>query len=214
MKKLLVFILISIFSTSVHAQTFGEWFRQKATQKKYLLQQIAALQVYIGYAQKGYSIAHDGLNFIGDLKKGDLNLHADYFNSLKAVNPSIKKYSRVADIISLQLKIVSVYKNAFRQVQKSKAFNGDELKYMNAVFNNLIDACTGTIDELTTIITNDQLQMKDDERLERIDGLYNDMQSKYSFVKGFADEAKVLAVSRLKEQNDVETSRTINGIKD
>ncbi len=214
MKKLLVFILISVFLTSVDAQTFGEWFRQKATQKKYLLQQIAALQVYIGYAQKGYSIAHDGLNFIGDLKKVDFNLHADYFNSLKAVNPSIKKYSRVADIISLQLKIVSVYKNAFRQVQKSKALNGDELSYINAVFNNLIDACTGTIDELTTIITNNQLQLKDDERIERIDALYNDMQSKYSFVKSFANEAKILAVSRLKNQNDVETSRTINGIKD
>ena len=164
MKKLLVFILISIFSTSVDAQTFGEWFRQKATQKKYLLQQITALQVYIGYVQKGYSIAHDGLNFIGDLKKGDLNLHAEYFNSLKAVNPGINKYSRVADIIALQLKIVSVYKNAFRQVQKSKALNGEELSYINAVFNNLIDACTGTIDELTTIITNNQLQLKDDER--------------------------------------------------
>ncbi len=214
MKKPLVFILISIFSTSVNAQTFGEWFRQKATQKKYLLQQIASLQVYIGYVQKGSSIAHDGLNFIGNLKKGDLNLHADYFNSLKAVNPCIKKYSRVADIIALQLEIVSVYKNAFRHVQKSKALNGDELSYINAVFNNLIDACTGTIDELTTIITNDQLQLKDDERIERIAALYNDMQSKYSFVKSFAAEAKILAVSRLKEQNDVETSRTINGIKD
>ncbi len=214
MKKLIVFILISIFSTSVNAQTFGEWFRQKATQKKYLLQQIAALQVYIRYVQKGYSITHDGLNFIGDLKKGDFNLHADYFNSLKTVNPGIKKYSRVADIIALQLKIVSVYKNASRQVQKSKALSGDELSYINAVFNNLIDACTGTIDELTTIITNNQLQLKDDERIEHIDALYNDMQSKYSFVKSFATEAKILAVSRLKDRNDVETSRTLNGIKD
>ena len=46
------------------AQTWAEWFRQKATQKKYLLQQIAALHVYSGYLSKGYSIAKDGLNTI------------------------------------------------------------------------------------------------------------------------------------------------------
>jgi hypothetical protein len=55
--------------------------------------------------------------------------------------------------------------------------------------------------------------MKDDERLKRIEALYTDMQSKYSFVKGFSDEAKLLAVSRLREQNEIITSRALNGIK-
>ncbi len=213
MKRSFILFLIAILSIHVNAQTFAEWFRQKATQKKYLLQQIAALQIYIGYVQKGYTIAHKGLNIISDIKNGDINLHSDYFNSLKTVSPAVRKYSKVADIISYQLKIINEYKNASRQVQKSKAFNGDELKYINSVFNGLIDDCMDTIDELTMIITNNQLEMKDDERLKRIDALYNDMQGKYSFIKSFADEAKILAVSRLREQNDIETSRALNGIK-
>lgn len=213
MKRSFILVSIVILSTSVNAQTFAEWFRQKATQKKYLLQQIAALQIYIGYVQKGYAIAHDGLNIISDIKNGDINLHSNYFNSLKTVSPAVRKYSKVVDIIAFQLKIVNEYKSASRQVQKSKAFNGDELKYINAVFNRLIDDCTSTIDELTMIITNNQLEMKDDERLKRIDALYNDMQDKYSFVKSFADETKVLAISRIREQNDVQASRSINGIK-
>lgn len=213
MKRSFILVAIVILSTSVKAQTFAEWFRQKATQKKYLLQQMAGLQVYIGYVQKGYSIAHDGLNLIGDIKKGELNLHRDYFNSLKTVNPNIRKYSKVADIIAFQLKIINVYKNTYRQVQQSKTFNADELKYINEVFNRLIDDCMATIDELIAITTSNELEMKDDERLRRIDGLYNDMQSKYTFAQSFAGEAKVLAVSRLREQNDIQTSRAINGIK-
>lgn len=213
MKRSFILFSIVILSTSVKAQTFAEWFRQKATQKKYLLQQIAALQVYIGYAQKGYTIVHNGLNIITDIKHGDINLHSDYFNSLKTVSPTIRKYRKVADIIAFQLKIVKEYSSFSRQVQKSKMFNADELKYMNTVFSKLIDDCMNTIDELTMVITDHQLEMKDDERLKRIDILYNDMQDKYSFVKRFSDEAKILAVSRLTEQNDVQTSRAINGIK-
>lgn len=213
MKRSFILFLIAILSIHVNAQTFAEWFRQKATQKKYLLQQIAALQIYIGYVQKGYTIAHKGLNIISDIKNGDINLHSDYFNSLTTVSPMVRKYSKVADIISFQLKIINEYKNAARQVRKSKVFNSDELKYINSVFNGLIDDCMATIDELTMIITNNQLEMKDDERLKHIDVLYNDMQGKYSFIKSFADEAKILAVSRLREQNDIETSRALNGIK-
>lgn len=74
MKRLIVLILFAILSTDVKAQTFAEWFRQSATQKKYLLQQIAALQVYIGYVQKGYSIAKEGLSAISDIKHGEFKL--------------------------------------------------------------------------------------------------------------------------------------------
>lgn len=56
-------------------QTFHEWFRQKKTQKKYLIQQIAALKVYLGYVQKGYSIAQKGLTTVSNIKKGNFDLH-------------------------------------------------------------------------------------------------------------------------------------------
>lgn len=213
MKKLFFLAFIASLSASVKAQTFAEWFRQKKTQKKYLLEQIAGLQMYIGYARQGYSIAEDGLNVIGDIKHNELNLHSDYLNSLKTVNHAITKYGKVADIIAFQLKIMKVYKNAYRQVEQSGSFNAGEIKYIKEVFNRLIDDCAGTIEQLTMVITGNQLEMKDDERLKRIDALYNDMQDKYSFAQSFAGEANILAASRLREQNDIQTSRVLNGIK-
>ena len=67
-KKLLAFTVMTVaasaLATTVRAQTFAEWFQQKSTQKKYLLQQIAALQVYAAYYKAGNNIAHNGLGSI------------------------------------------------------------------------------------------------------------------------------------------------------
>ena len=71
----------------LHAQTWAEWFRQNSTQKKYLLQQIAALSVYSGYLGKGYLVARNGLSVIQQLRQGEVNLHDTHFKSLVALNP-------------------------------------------------------------------------------------------------------------------------------
>ena len=213
MKRLLILLLFAILSTTTKAQTFAEWFQQKTTQKKYLLQQIAALQVYIGYVQKGYSVAKQGLTAISDIKHGEFNLHKDYFNSLKTVNPKIKNYSKVADIIALQVKIIKTYKEAIKHVKQSEAFNAKEIIYVNGAFERLLDDCSETIDALIVVTTSGELEMKDDERLKRIDALYSEMQDKYTFAQAFSKEAKLLAASRIAEQNDVKTMRILDGIK-
>jgi len=213
MKKLLILFLFGMFATTTQAQTFAEWFRQKKTQKQYLIQQITALQVYIGYAQKGYSIAKEGLNTIGELKRGEFNLHTDYFNSLKSVNPKIKQYAKVADIMVMQITIIQGYSKTRRYVRESGAFNGEELDYIMRVLGRLLDDCGNTLGELIAVTTDGNLEMKDDERLERIDILYQDMTDKYTFSRSFNNETMVLAASRIKENNDVQTSRALYGIK-
>src|SRR5438270_175824 len=105
--KIIFAIILSISIGVCHAQTFDEWFNQKETQKKYLLAQIAALHTYIDYAQKGFSIVNNGLNTIRDIKKGDFNLHNNFLNSLSTVNPTVKKYAKVASIIAMQISIAN-----------------------------------------------------------------------------------------------------------
>ena len=107
MKKL--WIVIVGISLTYNSQAQGI-FNQKAGQIKNLIKQIALLEVYIGYLEKGYDIAKKGLTTISDIKNGDLHLHLDNFNSLKTVNPRVKKYVKVVDIVTLQLQIFQVYK--------------------------------------------------------------------------------------------------------
>ena len=195
--------------SGVHAQNWQEWTQQKKTQIKYLVNQIAALQIYATYVEKGYAIAKSGLTAIHTIKKGDFSLHDEYFTSLKNVNPKIKLYWKVADIIALQIKIIQGYhrqKNALRQ---SGQLTPDEISYCNRVFINLLDGCTDIIDQLILLITDGSLQMKDDERIKRIDALHADMKDKYVFAQHFTNEANELTRQRFIEANDVRTGRAL-----
>ncbi|MFV5703017.1 hypothetical protein ACM55F_14185 [Flavobacterium sp. XS2P12] len=203
MKKI---VLLLLFTGFLNVNSYAQ-----AKQRKMLIQQVAALKVYIGYAQKGYSIAQKGLNTIGNFKRGEFNLHEDYFNSLKKINPKIKNYSRVAEIISLEVKILQNYSRTIRQVRQNDLFHGDEIAYIKRVLERLIENCESTLEELIVIVTEGNLEMKDDERMKRIDVLYQNMLESYTFFEDFSNQTRLISLSRGKEATDVKTSRALQG---
>ena len=213
MKKCVSLALCICLITSGYAQTLDEWFNQKATQKKYLIQQIAALQVYIGYLQKGYSIARKGLNTIGNIKTKHFSLDKDFFASLRSINPKVRQYTKVADIISLNIRIVRQYKQAIKDSGQSEWFNSNELDYMNVVFEKLIEGCTALTDELFVVLAPDKLQMSDDERISRIDRIYGDMQERFVFACSFSKDARILSLQRSNEQKELNIVRRLYGNK-
>jgi len=197
----------------VYGQTYDEWFRQKKTQIKYLTEQIAALQVYAGYVEKGYKIAKDGLDVIHTIKQGDFSLHNNYFSSLRNVSPNVKAYSRIADIVALQISIVQNCKRERNFMNKTHQFSNNELVYAGKVYDNVLDDCTDIFDELTDIVTDGLLQMKDDERIKRIDKLYDNVKERAAFVQHFGNDNNILAMQRKKDQNDVQVGRELYGVK-
>jgi uncharacterized protein YqgV (UPF0045/DUF77 family) len=213
MKKLLIISFVILYAGTLPAQTLGEWVNQKATQKKYLLLQIAALKVYSGYLSKGYAIAKNGLNTIKSLKKGDLLQHTNYFNSLVTVNPKVRRYKKVAEIIALQITIVKQSASAIRNFKHSPHFTQAEITYLQNVLNAMMTDCSENLDELMNLITNTNLKMKDDERIKAIDKLYVDMQDKQQFTRSFCSSAAGLSVQRSNEENDIIISKKLNGLK-
>jgi hypothetical protein len=75
MKKSIIFMLLLLTSSLCQGQNFREWFRQNATQKNYLIEQIAHFKLYLELTEKGYKIAKEGLTTIGEIKNGEFNLH-------------------------------------------------------------------------------------------------------------------------------------------
>lgn len=214
MKKLLsLVVILLVLLTNSFAQTTQEWTQQNKTQKQYLLQQIAALHTYIGYAKKGYDIVGKGVNTVRNIKNGDFNLHRDFFSSLNNINPLIKKYAKLADLLAYQYRIIKQTKETIKGIKQSGQFTALEIDYCQNVFSNLLDDCIKTIDDLVSAITSDKLQMKDDERIKRIDILYADMQDKYAFCSSFTDEMSILALQRITEKQEINYSKIINGIK-
>jgi hypothetical protein len=213
MKKLLIILVMVLGAENLSAQTSAEWFRQTATQKKYLIQQIAALDVYAGYLSKGYTIAKNGLNTIRSIRNGDLLQHSGYFASLETVNPQIKRYMRVADIIAMELKIAKQSGSAIKSFRNNHLFTSAEFNYLQGVFHTLLSDCAKNLDRLLEIITNGSLQMKDDERIVAIDKIYFDMQHKQEFARAFSNNAAGLSIERSNDENDIIISKKLNGLK-
>jgi len=198
MKKIFI-ILFAILSTGfLSAQGLGNFFSQKEADIKYMLAQITELQTYIGLAEKGYDIAQKGLTIIGELKKGEFDLHSTFFASLKTVNPAIGDYSKVGDIISYQLSIIS----SFKKILQLKNMSTSEMSYLQSVYNNMVEACTKSLTDLINIITDDTYQMKDNERIAHIDAIYADMKDKQAFTQSFASDAALLAAQREDDMNE------------
>lgn len=206
-------VMVLAFSCQTSAQTFDEWFRQKETQIKYLLQQIAANEVYIEYLQKGYKIAESGLKTINDIKHGDFNLQRNYFNSLTNVNPKVKGMAEVAGIIALQVQINKVTGAAIKGIQSSNQFTASEIGYVQNVLTDLLNECSKDINTLIDVVTSGNLMMTDDERIKRVDAIFSDMQDKFSFSKSFSTEATMLALQRSQEAREVEVEKKLNGVR-
>jgi hypothetical protein len=213
MKKAGLVLTILMGLQVCHAQTWAEWFRQRKTQIDYLFKQIAALKVYSGYLEKGYNIARDGTTLINNIKHGDFNLHNGYFTSLKTVSPSIKNSARVASIISDQLSILKLFGVLINYSNQSDQLSAEDKDYINAVYSHLKDENAKDLDELFIIITSGKLEMKDNERLKKIEGLYNSMNDKLSFSRSFCNQVFVLIQQRASEKAETEGIKQYYGVK-
>ena len=213
--KPLLFIAVCflVHLSPVHGQTFAEWFDQKKTQIKYLETQIAALGIYAQTVKKGYAIVNDGLTLIGAIKKGDFQLHSDYFSSLANVNPKIKSYWKVADALSLEAQIVQNVSRHKRLLKSSAALGDQEWSYIENVYTQLLNGCLDLLTELTDLTTDAQLNLKDDERITRIDRVYREVSNRYQFEQVFSMQASMLCLARNKEVHDVEVQQKINQIQ-
>lgn len=204
MKKItVILIVLCAFSHSMIGQ---------AKQRKELLLQIAALQVYIDYAKKGYSAVSKGLNFIGDARKGELNLHGDYFTSLLKINPRVRNYYKIAEIISMQFKIMKLCRKTLAELKTADLFHGSELDYIERSFEKLLQNCSQTLDQLLVITTDAELELKDDQRIERINVLHKTMLEDFNFCLSFSSEAKLLSISKSKDKKEYEGVNELYGL--
>ena len=208
MKSLLILLLLTaqISSNVLYAQS------TEAQQLLLNVEKLAQLKKILSNMKKGYEIVSTGYNTIKDISKGNFNLHDAFLNALLQVSPTVRKYKRVADIITCQSQIVKEYRSAFNRFKSTNMFNSSEITYMEDVYKNLFNKSLQNLDELGIVITAGKLRMSDDERIAAIDRIYKDIFDKLVFLRGFNNESSVLAVQRGRELVDTKLSEKLNGL--
>jgi len=159
--------------------------------------------------KKGYDIVSKGYTAIKNISEGNFNLHDAFINGLLAVNPSIKNYKRVPDIINYQKDIVKEYRSAFNRFKASGTFSTDEIDYLGKVYKKLFNESLQNLDELATVITASKLSMSDDERLEAIDRIFADTEDKLQFLRDFNKRTNILVIQRSRERQNIEATQKL-----
>ena len=205
MKKILLLILLS---SNI---CFGQ--SQEAKQLLLNVEKLAQLKLMLSHMKTGYQILEKGYTSIKNISQGNFNLHRDFLDGLLQVSPAVKQYSKVADIIRVQLKLVKESKAALAEFRGSKQFTIAEIEYLGNIYANLLKECLKTLDELAMVVTAGKLRMSDDERLQAIDKIYDEVMEQYTFLNEFNNGTAILSLQREKEKMDIDLMRKVHGLK-
>ena len=204
MKKLLLILLLC------PALSFGQ--SQEAKQLLLNVEKLAQLKLMLSHMKTGYQILSRGYNTISDISKGNFSLHKTFLDGLLAVSPAVRKYKRVGDIITVQLKIVKESKTALQEFRGNQQFTLPEMDYLANVYGNLLGESLKTLEELAMVVTAGKLRMSDDERLKAIDRIYDEVMEQYSFLNEFSNSTAILSLQREKDQMDIDLMKKVHGL--
>lgn len=173
------------------------------------IEKLSQFRSILSDMKKGYEILTGGYNTVKNIAEGNFKLHKVFLDGLMEVSPAVKKYKRVGDIISYQLRIIREYKSGLNRFRASERFTLQELDYFSKVYSRLVQSSLSNLDDLLSVTTSGSLRMTDEERLKAIDDIYEDMADKWHFLKVFNQQAEVLRLQRLKEAGEVEVLQQI-----
>lgn len=212
MKYLIVIIFCLLNIAVSSAQTASEWFRQKKTQEKYLIQQIAGLKIYAGYMKKGYSVFDKGSKTISKIKEGDFDMHDVFFNDKIKLNPNLSKAIENLGIEKLNTAIRFTGKQSKNFIWKTSNFSEKQKAYFNSVIGKTDREADELFANYKELITANELSLDDEKRLKRLTDLKNEYLSLYQFINLFDNQIRGYSQQLKSEQNDISTTKSIFGL--
>ena len=122
-----------------------------------------------------------------------------YYDALKSVNNLVKDARKVQQTILMVGEISDVYVINFQRMMRDKNYTVD--------YTKLLEESAGLLTELKGIVNISTLSMSDKERMDMINGIYNNVKSYRSLVGYYTN--KNIAVSYLRSKKSGDTARVM-----
>lgn len=191
------------------AQFLGGFFNQKGTERKYMIQQIALYQVYLGYAKRGYKIAQGGLETIKDIRDGELRLHDAHYDSLAIAAAAIKHSTGVKSAVRDCTHTARLIQTVKHYAYTSTSFSPSERAYIRRVTDAVSIDLSRISEELDLTLTSGTARMTDDERISRINKVQQEAASAYAFMRRFAADMQASGKNRSTLLQETETTKKL-----
>ena len=177
------------------------------------VQKLTVLKQILTDLKTGYQVLDAGYTAVRDIAKGSFSLHEAFLDGLLAVNPAVRNYQRVKDIISLEAGMLSRYQSAWAQFQRDGRLQPAEIALLAQVYSNLFKQSVQGLSDLVMVLTPGALRASDAERMRQIDGIYTGMLEQAAFLDRVNNTTALLAMQRGSEQNDMKVVGGLYGVE-
>lgn len=179
-----------------------------------MIQRLQNKTIWLQNAQKTLenTMSKLKLDEISDWSERQRTLYKEYFEELQKVKTLIMYYQRIKDIAEMQAKILREYEHAWHLINQDDHFTAEELKYIESVYNGILEETLKNVDQLILVVNSFQTQMTDAERLEIIGEVADRVEQNYIDIRQFNQENYRLSLSRAKDIHEMELLRKLYGL--
>lgn len=211
MKKLFIVITITLVTTvtgNADAQSIEQLVEQLILDKE----KLTSLKANLQQMDNGYTLLKNGYTNVRNIAKGTFSLHKAYLDALLLVSPAVRNDPRIATIINAEYSIVAGYHAANARWSGSGVFTPTELAYIIDLYSMLLQRCMQSIEELTMVLTADQLRMSDGQRMQAIGRIDEETRQQLAILQQLDNNLSIQTEQRLKEQGDINTLESMYAI--
>ncbi|MCR8562004.1 conjugal transfer protein TraI [Mucilaginibacter sp. BJC16-A38] len=139
-------------------------------------------------------------------------LFGSYYDELWKIKSTIAYYQRIKDLTEKQVALVTEYQQAWSLMKQDQHFSAGELVQMESVYTGILTASAKNLDQIMMIVSSNQTQMSDEQRLELINRAGDKLDDNYSDMRRYNTENEMLSLQRSKDLGDTQTTKALYGI--
>lgn len=156
-----------------------------------------------------YQILTRGYDRVKSLTEGNFKLHEVFLDRLVKVNPRVKSYYRVTQIVEMQVLLTKGIGEMKKEFSLRDLVSGSDVNFLTEVSSSFGKSSLRNLEELLLVLSDNQLQMDDAERIHAIDRIHMDMQNLFHGLGKFSLEADQLLEMRAYRNKDTQTLNQI-----
>jgi len=139
-------------------------------------------------------------------------LYSNYYQSLWQVKSVLTSYSKVAEIVRRQTRLVQEYNQAVAAIRRDPHFSAAELSYIHNVYSSILNESIRNTQQLSLIMESFLTQMDDASRLRTIDETAGRIDHNYDALRQVTQQTALLSLQRSKEDAEIRTIQLLYGI--
>lgn len=159
------------------------------------------------------TIANQHLKRSSRANQENLGLQKTWFKSLEQISSAVRNYKRVKTVITRQLLIVNIQREAMRRFAQDQNFKPEEIRAIGNSYKLLVEESISILTELRLILRPRALKMNDSERLEAINRLDDRMKFHYGLVRYYTDSMVEESRMRSETKSDIEVVNRLYGLE-